>query len=119
MVTDGSLCSIIKSMQIPTITELESKLQPDFQHGGYTLKDDIFFKVFSIDMILPRGLSSDGLSLPWFLTLFIKNTDPRFLFASIVHDMVYRTQFLPRLIGDALMKEILKAHGYREAPIIY
>ena len=96
-------------MVIPTIEELDNSL-------GLVLwktlqikaKENMYFRVMWVDMIIPEGFQSDGASIPKWLRVFINEYDPRWLFAAIVHDYLYRTQFMPRIIADNIFKIILK-----------
>lgn len=99
------------SLEIPNIEELQKKLLVIFHKKGritVILKENIFFRIFGFDMILPKGLQSDGNSLPFFLLPFMSPYDLRWVFAGLVHDYIYRTQFLPKKIADAIFYEILK-----------
>ena len=95
-------------MTIPTTQEIEQKTKLHFDTMEIEVIEDIFFRIFGIDMILPKGLRSDGASLPKFISGFYSKFDTRWLFASIVHDYLWRTCFLPKNIGTEIFYEILK-----------
>ena len=69
---------------------------------------DIFMKFNGLWYVIPKGFTSDGASIPWLLTFFIERMDVRIILFSILHDYIYRTQFLTRAMGDLIYKEGLK-----------
>lgn len=99
-------------MIIPTLEELQNKTKPLYgsRLNVITLQN-IYFNIFGVDMMIPAGFRSDGASIPWILTIFLDPFDPRILFWALVHDYIYRTQFMPRLIADAILKEGIHLSG--------
>jgi hypothetical protein len=62
--------------------------------------------VFSI----PDGFQTDLASIPrWLLLLF--SPTGRHQSAALVHDRLYRTQILPRVVADAIFLSLLKYDG--------
>ena len=96
-------------MRIPTIKELEGKFKVNF-NGSLTITttENIFFRIMWIDMIIPEWFSSDWASIPKIFRVFINEYDVKWVFAAIVHDYLYRTQFMPRMIADNIFKLILQ-----------
>ncbi len=98
------------SVVIPSLDELEKKISYRLANTStgieIVLKNDIFFKVFGYWYILPKEFKSDGASIPRFVPL--KPYDKRWLFGAMVHDYLYRTQFVPRKIADAIFKKLLQ-----------
>lgn len=93
---------------IPSIEELEQKVQAKFwKQLNIVVKEAIYFRMFGIDMIIPQWFVSDWASL-WIFKWFIDSYNPKWVFAALVHDYIYRTQFLPRDIADSIFREILK-----------
>ena len=95
-------------MVIPTTAELTNLIEFDFGTEQFVVKDDIFFRIFGIDMILPRGSTNNGASVPFFVSPFISKTDSRVIFWAMVHDYMYRTQYVSRLVADAILRAGLK-----------
>ena len=84
------------------------------------INENIFFRIFWIDMIIPKGFECDGNSFPFFLRAFRDPYDIRWLFAGILHDYLYRTQFIPRIISDLIYYYILvETAGKFRAYIFY
>lgn len=96
-------------MRIPSTEELENKFKINFwTELTITATENIFFRIMWIDMIIPAGFSSDGASIPRTLRVFINEYNPKWLFAAICHDYIYRTQFMPRVIADNIFRLILR-----------
>lgn len=62
-------------MKIPTLQELKNSIRYDFKKQEFVLEKDIFLRVFGMDIILPKGLYTDGASFPFFIDIFVKGTD--------------------------------------------
>ena len=89
-------------MKIPDIQEIEKTLRWDFEKQEFYLVEDLFLEIFGMTIILPKGLHTDGASFPFFIDVFVKGTDKDVMIWAILHDYIYRTQFLPRIIADAI-----------------
>jgi hypothetical protein len=95
--------------KIPTIKEIESKTRVHFGKSvRIEVVSDIFFTIFGIEFVIPKGFASDGASLPFFAKAFISPYNQMWVFASLVHDYLYATQFIPRSISDSVFGYILK-----------
>lgn len=100
-------------MKIPTSQELSRKMRFNFKLQQFYLVEDIFIEIFGMTIILPRGATSDGASLPFFVKIFIKKTDPRIMIWAILHDYFFRTQFIPRRIANEIFRwGVKKDLGY-------
>lgn len=89
-------------MRIPTTKEIEKAIRFDFIKQEFVLVDDLFLEIFGMSIILPKGLHTDGASFPFFISIFVKGTDKDVMIWAILHDYIYRVQFLPRVIADAI-----------------
>ena len=89
-------------MKIPTTQEIEQALSFDLYTQEFYLLEDLFLEIFGMIIILPRGLHTDGASFPFFISIFVKGTDKDVMIWAILHDYIYRVQFLPRVIADAI-----------------
>jgi len=86
-------------MKLPTQREIEDGIR--FDGENITIKKDIYFRVFGMWMVLPKGLQSDGASVPKII-FWVNRYDKRWLFWSIWHDYAYRSQWLPRNVADSI-----------------
>jgi hypothetical protein len=101
-------------VKVPSQHELEEKLKAHFgKKITVEVREDIYFKIFGIWMMLPKGLKSDGASIPKPLQFIIDGYDMRILFFSILHDYFYRTQFVPRQLADSIYKAGLEITANR------
>jgi len=93
-----------KSTVIPSAKELEGAFTLKIVKGSTKVRvnRDIYLKLFGGWYIIPKGLETDGASVPWLLTFLIKRFDSRILLMSVWHDYGYLTQFMPRLVIDAI-----------------
>ena len=89
-------------MKIPTSQELSEALDYNFVTQEFVLTKDLFLRIFGMDIIIPKGLTTDGASFPFFISVFVKDTDKDVMIWAILHDMIYRTQFLPRMLADMI-----------------
>jgi len=90
---------------IPTTKEIEEKLRIRFTDKGVRVEviEDIYFRVWGIWFVLPKGLISDGASIPKIL-FFLDRFDKRWIFWAIWHDYAYKAQWIPRSVADAIFK---------------
>jgi hypothetical protein len=61
-----------------------------------------------IKVTLPRGFTTDGASIPWFLWWFGRPFDEDTLLASYTHDYLYNRTEMPRLIADLIFLDMMK-----------
>ena len=95
--------------EIPSIEVIEQSVQIRISKELHIeVMENIFFRAFWIDMIIPKWFISNWNSFPFFIKAFISPYDMRFIFAAIVHDYVYATQFIPRVIADLIYYYMLK-----------
>ena len=96
-------------LMLPSIQEIESKT---IVHYWVTpiieVIESIHFRMFWIDMLIPKWAESDWSSLPFFLKAFYSPYNWIWIFAALVHDYIYRTQFLPKRIADLMFYYILR-----------
>lgn len=96
-------------MDLPSLQDIESKTIVHYwKNPTIKVMENIYFRIFWIDVIIPRGATSDWSSLPFFLRAFYSPYNILWLFAGLVHDYIYRTQFLPKRIADLIFYYILK-----------
>lgn len=75
---------------IPGSKEIEEKVKVHFgEEVTIEVKENIFFRAFGLDMIIPVGFISNGNSFPFFIRAFIDPYNPKWLFAGIFHDYLY------------------------------
>ena len=87
-------------------------------HPAYTpappynviLHGDLIFENDNCIVKVRRGFVSDGGSIPrifWSL-LGVTPYDPRCVYAFILHDYLYRSESVPRLVADRILLEVLQ-----------
>lgn len=99
-----------KYFLLPECEELNEKLRPLFWvwRPKVLVLENIYFRMFGMDYMIPKWFVSDGNSFPFFMQAFKSSYDIRWLFAWLVHDYIYATQFLPRIIADLIYYYILR-----------
>lgn len=97
-------------MHLPSTQELENKTKPIYWDiFRIQATENIYFRIFWMDFMIPKWFISDGASLPFFMKMFMSKFNPKWLFAAIVHDYLYKTQFIPyRVMCDLIFKYILE-----------
>jgi len=105
----------VASTVIPTVKELEGAFSLVLRKGKtkVAVERNIYIKLFGCWYIIPKGLLSDGASIPWLLTFLVKRFDVRILLFSVLHDYFYTTQFLPRSLADCIYREGLNLTANR------
>jgi len=61
-------------------------------------------------VMLKAGFVTDGGSIPWWYEWRL-NPVGKYLKAYIVHDIIYATEYLPRAVADAILRELIKELG--------
>lgn len=68
------------------------------------IKANVLIHSFGSTYCIPKGLISDGASVPYLIGLIINRFDERLLLYSVFHDYCYQTQFMPRALADLIYK---------------
>ena len=101
-------------MVIPNKEELENKLKLHFHKKWWfevVVIENIYFRIFWQDFLIPKGFKSDCASVPIIARIFFSPFDLRWIFWAIMHDYFYRTQFIPKSIADYMFFEWLKTNN--------
>jgi len=102
-----------RSFYLPSKGELEEAIKPVFgKRLTIVLKKDLYFKVFWQEYILPKWLTSDWASIPSVFHFIMDWFDYRILFAWLVHDYFYRTQFITKKLADTMFYELLRLNNW-------
>lgn len=127
LILDGKL-KIESDSEFPIAVDPLDKLRP------YITRDDIYFTMSPYTVTIPKGFHFDGASVPavvWAIQLLMQtllslvtlrfltqsilmqppNTFYRNLYAAALHDWLYRTQPLDRIVADAAFEAALVHSG--------
>jgi len=85
-----------KYFTFPSIEEVEEKTRPIYWvKTQVKVTENIFFQVFGSTYVIPKWFISDGNSFPGIVRAKLDPFDPRWLFAWLIHDYLFVTQFIP------------------------
>ncbi len=80
----------------PSIEEVQDKTSPIYwTKTKMEVRENIFFEIFWSTYVIPKWFISDGNSFPGFVRSKLDPFDPRWLFAWLIHDYLFVTQFIP------------------------
>lgn len=77
----------------------------------FQLVEPVEFTCGPMSIVVPAGYVTDFASLPAVLHWWIRPTDRRAVRAAVIHDWIYHTHILPRVIGDAIFQVVLRIDG--------
>lgn len=77
----------------------------------WEILEPVEFKCGPISIVVPVGYVTDFASIPVLLHWWIRPTDNRVARGAVVHDWIYHTHCLPRVIADAIFQVIMRLDG--------